>query len=59
MQVDHVKHKCEHEPCNCKVEADESYCSEYCRNAAEFTEDPEDPGDRLGCGCGHPGCEPV
>lgn len=57
MEIDHVKQVCEHEPCRCEVEGGQPYCSEYCRNAAEFTDEPEDPEDRVGCGCGHAACD--
>lgn len=45
---------CSHAICNCEVtastEADDAFCSEYCRDAA-LTEDQDV------CGCGHPPCD--
>lgn len=59
MEVDHVKEKCQHEQCTCEVEAGQSYCSEHCRSAAEFTTEViRDNTRRGGCGCGHEGCQP-
>jgi hypothetical protein len=54
-----VKEQCQHEQCTCDVEAGHPYCSEYCRNAAEFTDEvARDESERGGCGCGHAGCTP-
>jgi len=41
--------KCAHPPCNCTVDTEEKYCSEYCEDAG---------GDEveISCDCGHPGC---
>lgn len=65
MQVDHPneesKQQCKHERCTCEVDAGHPYCSDYCRNAAEFTEEPsldEDIAQHGQCGCGHPQCRP-
>ena len=59
MEIDHPKEKCRHAQCTCDVEAGHPYCSEHCRNAAEFTNEvPRDEAHRGGCGCGHPGCAP-
>jgi len=40
--------KCAHPACNCMAQADDSYCSNYCRDAKGTTE--------ISCNCGHPGC---
>jgi len=59
MEIDHIKEKCRHEQCTCEVEAGHPYCSEYCRNATEFTDEvPRDEAVRGGCGCGHKECSP-
>lgn len=60
MQVDHVKEQCQHARCTCEVEPGQPYCSEYCRNTAEFERhDQSDEDKRVGhCGCGHEGCSP-
>ncbi len=39
---------CAHPGCHCKVQPDEEYCSEECRNLTD-----DDP-----CSCGHSDCEP-
>jgi len=42
--------KCAHEVCECRVQGDNKYCSEYCENA-------EDSGVmEIGCGCAHAPC---
>jgi hypothetical protein len=42
--------KCAHGVCECRVEGDSKYCSEYCENA-------ERSGVlEIGCGCEHPAC---
>jgi hypothetical protein len=42
--------KCKHGVCDCTVQGDDKYCSEYC-------EDAEDSKVmEIGCGCGHPPC---
>jgi len=44
------KGKCAHGVCDCKVEGDDKYCSEYCKNA-------EKSGVlEIGCGCEHAPC---
>ena len=44
------KGKCAHGVCDCNVEGDEKYCSEYCKNA-------EKSGVlEIGCGCEHAPC---
>lgn len=60
MEIDHVKEQCKHDRCTCEVEAGHPYCSEYCRNADEFSEDiAGDEEERIGaCGCGHAECKP-
>ena len=40
--------KCAHPACNCEVDADNKYCSQYCDDAADTTE--------ISCNCGHGGC---
>ena len=40
--------KCEHPACNCMAKADDSYCSNYCRDAKGTME--------ISCNCGHAGC---
>ncbi len=43
--------KCEHNICNCPVGADEKFCSDHCREAAE-----QDIAE-IACDCGCPGCK--
>jgi len=40
--------KCAHPACNCAVDADAEYCSQYCEDAAD---NPE-----AVCKCPHAGC---
>jgi hypothetical protein len=57
MEVDQNKKECRYEPCGCKVEAGHPYCSEYCRSAAEVSDQaPTDENGRGACGCGHSQC---
>ena len=43
--------KCAHGGCECAVQGDAVYCSEYCENA-------EDTGvAEIACGCSHPDCK--
>lgn len=42
--------KCGHAACDCRVEADNKYCSEYCKNAEEAGV------VEIGCGCEHTPC---
>ncbi|MGH8147791.1 MAG: hypothetical protein ACREPY_15855 [Rhodanobacteraceae bacterium] len=55
MQIDHLKQQCQHEGCGCEVEAGHPYCSEYCRDASEYS-DNADEAPHGGCGCGHSEC---
>ena len=42
--------KCEHSACSCAAGADENYCSDHCKDAAE-----QDIVE-IACDCGHPAC---
>ena len=41
--------KCAHPPCNCMVDAEGKYCSQYCEAAG-----PDEV--EISCDCGHSGC---
>jgi len=40
--------KCHHPACNCTVEGNNDYCSQYCKDAGKTME--------ISCNCGHGGC---
>ncbi len=40
--------KCAHPACNCQVDEDSKYCSQYCEDAGGTME--------ISCNCGHQGC---
>jgi predicted nucleic acid-binding Zn ribbon protein len=42
--------KCAHPTCDCMIEDEEKYCSEYCRNAEKSGV------AKIGCGCEHSAC---
>ena len=42
------ENKCAHPACNCVVDEDAKYCSEYCHDAGGTTE--------ISCNCTHAGC---
>ena len=44
------KHKCQHAPCKCIVDAEDAYCSPQCERRA-------DNGSDAPCGCIHRECE--
>lgn len=40
--------KCGHPSCNCAVADNETYCSQYCKDAGDTLE--------ISCNCAHAGC---
>jgi len=48
--MDVNKHKCEHGPCTCVIEAGDLFCSPQCEEQAAI-------GRELPCECGHATCE--
>lgn len=61
MQIDHLREQCHYGPCTCNVAPGSEYCSDYCRQAAEFSEPDvrdEEVARRGDCGCEHAECAP-
>lgn len=44
------QHKCAYAPCRCQVFSTETYCSDYCSDAAEIRE------VEIQCDCKHNAC---
>jgi hypothetical protein len=47
---------CAHGICNCVATEGEEYCSPYCAQVGETTNNTPDENQKIICDCGHPTC---
>ncbi|HVF51700.1 MAG TPA: hypothetical protein VNA19_16570 [Pyrinomonadaceae bacterium] len=47
---------CTHGVCNCPATQDSDFCSPYCENVGETTNNTLDDNQKIICDCGHPTC---